>query len=94
MAIGLGEMRLTLDDFWDMEPREFRAAYEGWHKRNEVVFQNQYEAARLVMLAIAQANAPKGKRYRPTDVYKFPWDRKISRDPLPMDQVLKIMSLF
>lgn len=88
-------MALSPDEFWDMEPREFRAAYQGYNKRMEATIKNNYEAARLVMLAITQVHAPKGKRFKPQDIIAFPWDSEGKpKEPLSPEEVYTIMSLF
>ena len=61
--------------FWDMTPREFSNACEGYNKRIERDYQNSWEQARWVATVIVNINSPK-KRYKPQDIATFPWEKE------------------
>ena len=56
-----------------MTPREYSNACDGYNNKKKIEYQTSWEQARWVATVIVNVNSAK-KRYKPTDLIKFPWE--------------------
>lgn len=74
MQIGLGYLGWSVEQFWNATPREFSNAFRGWAKVRELDHQAEWERVRSMTLVLTQIHSK--KKLKPTDIFKFPWDKK------------------
>jgi hypothetical protein len=68
-------MGLPQSEFWEMTPREYGNACEGYSKKREEEFKVSWEQTRQIVTMLVNVNSPK-RRFKPQDILKFPWDGK------------------
>lgn len=66
-------MAMPQSEFWELTPREFANACNGYNERINRGYQISWEQARWVATIIVNINSPK-KTYQPRDLQKFPWE--------------------
>lgn len=69
-------MRLSPSCFYDMLLSEFLLAADGFYELEQTREQQQWERTRWLAAVVLQPHAKKGTRIKPTDIAKFPWDKK------------------
>lgn len=72
-------MGMRPDEFWDLLPREFFLKQHGYNAMIERKERNDWEMIRWQTAYLLQPNMKKGKTIKPTDLIKFPWERKKSK---------------
>ena len=77
MQIGLGQLGLDVDDFWDSTPREFFNRFDGFMEFEKWRQREAWERMRSQTAALLNIHTK--KRIRPRDVFKFEWDAKIEK---------------
>lgn len=73
MEISIGRMQMSLDQFWDSEPREIMLAINGWSKQRRDEMRMLAEQFRRVAFFVAAPYSKKGMD-TPSDLYRFSWD--------------------
>ena len=86
--VGLGQMRLGPAAFYAMLLSDFLLAAEGFYELEEQRERRHWERARWTSAIAIQPHAKKGARIKPTDLCKFPWEAKPSKQ---VNQVLHNM---
>ncbi len=87
-AIGLGEMGMSVEEFYNMTPRQFQNKREGFHKHLQYHTELLWETTRW-QAAVNVAPHTK-KRISPKDLAVFPWDgRKKVHKAATYDEVQK-----
>jgi len=76
MRVGLGQLRLSPSCFYDMTLHEFLLAVDGFMMLEENRERQHWERTRWLAAVTLQPHAKKGTRLKPTDIAKFPWDKK------------------
>jgi len=69
-------MRLSPSCFYDMELSEFLLAAEGFQDLQQYKQREHWERTRWLAAIVLQPHAKKGTRIKPTDIAKFPWEKK------------------
>lgn len=64
---------MAQSEFWQMTPREFTNACEGYNEKNDRNFKIGWEQARWIVTYVVNVNSPK-KQYKPEEIAKFPWE--------------------
>lgn len=72
----MGEMGLSVEEFYNMTPRQFHNKRDGFHRQLEYKTQLMWEVTRW-QAAVNIAPHTK-KRLGPRDLVQFPWDAKRS----------------
>jgi hypothetical protein len=72
-------MDMNPDEFWNMLPREFFLKQHGFNDQVERNERNQWEMIRWQTAYLLQPHMKKGKKMKPTDLIKFPWEEKKSK---------------
>jgi hypothetical protein len=73
-AIGLGEMGLSVEELYNMTPRQFQNKVRGFQRQLEFTTQLMWETTRW-QAAVNIAPHTK-KKLGPKDLVIFPWDGK------------------
>jgi len=91
MQIGLGQLRLSPSAFYDMTFEDFCYAAQGMALQVHEQEKQEWERVRWLAAVLLQPHAKKGTRIKPTDIAKFPWDkkRKNKEDNAMLANVLK-----
>jgi hypothetical protein len=76
-VIGLGEMGMTVEEFYNLTPRQFQNKREGFERQLEHTTQLMWEVTRW-QAAVNIAPHTK-KRLGPKDLVQFPWDKRRSK---------------
>lgn len=76
MRVGLGQLRLSPSCFYAMTLEEFMLAAEGFMQVEENREKQHWERSRWVASLLLQPHLKKGTRLKPTDIAKFPWEKK------------------
>lgn len=61
-------------EFWQAELSEVWNRINGFYAAEKARMQNDAELMRMQTAVIVQMAARKGRRIKPTDIWKFPWD--------------------
>jgi hypothetical protein len=80
MELGLGLCGYNPNSFWAMDMSELMAAVDGKMELLEMQNRTHWETARMLGVTILQPHAKKGRRIKPTDVARFPWDNETPAD--------------
>lgn len=84
---------MSLDQFWDSEPREIMLAINGWAKQRRDEMRLLAEQFRRIAFYVAIPYAKKGSIDTPADLYRFSWDPddgKVKRVKVSEDEFNKI----
>lgn len=63
-------------EFWACELREVWNRINGFYTMEEARQRNEAELVRLQTASIVQLVAKKGRKIKPADVWRFPWDNE------------------
>lgn len=77
MAIALGCVRMSLDDFDRCTPSEFTSVVEAWAKQKESDIRTSWEQTRFIAFHCIQPYSK--KQMKLTDICRFAWDREEKR---------------
>lgn len=69
-------MRLSPAAFYSMEFKDFLLAADAFFELEETRERQQWERQRWLATVLLQPHAKKGATLKPTDITKFPWDKK------------------
>lgn len=78
MAIGLGQMAMSIDNFNSITPAEFITAYLGYLKRQEEIERMQWERCRWQTWIYACVQST--KKISMKEFAPLPWDEPIEKD--------------
>ena len=73
--IGLGQMGLTLEGLYWMNPREFANAQKGYYKRETQLERSQWERTRWQTVLIINPHLKKPYK-NPKSLVVFPWEKE------------------
>lgn len=76
LGIALGCIRLSYDDFCNMDFQEFAAVYKAYAEQRDFDYKNSWERMRLLAAITIQPHLAKGKKITPEKLLPFPWDKK------------------
>lgn len=79
VKLGLGRLRLSPSAFWPMLLQDFILAVKGFNELEQQREREHWERARWLGCVTLQPYGKKGKSLQPTDLIKFPWDKKRKR---------------
>lgn len=78
MAIGLGQMNMSIDNFHTITPAEFITAYLGYLKRQEEIERMQWERCRWQTWIYASTQST--KKIRMKEFAPLPWDEQLPEE--------------
>jgi len=76
--IAFGEMRMTFDEFYNLTPRSFSNAVNGYRKKEETLSRERFMIMRKLMFASLKPYSSSG--FVETDIMEFPWEEKILKE--------------
>ena len=82
MELGIGELRLSPSAFWDCTLTELFAGVRGHRESINRQSREQWEQTRWLATSLITPHLKKGKRLKPSDLIKFPWENE-TVDPAP-----------
>lgn len=68
---------MSFQDFAQLTPEEFNSAYEAWLDEHNASARGEWERCRWICYFILKPYAKKS--LRPTDIFKFEWDKPKGR---------------
>lgn len=68
----MGEMGMTIEELYNMTPRQFQNKREGYRRAVEGDMQTRWESVRWLAAVVIAPHIK--KRLRPKDLMAFPWD--------------------
>ena len=80
IKVGLGQMCLSPAAFYSMEFTDFLIAAEGFVELEENRERQNWERQRWLATVLLQPHTKKGTSLKPTDIAKFPWDKKAKKN--------------
>lgn len=86
MELGLGEIGLKPDEFWNLTFAEFFFIVDGHYCRIE----RQWEHTRYLATWIINMNIAKGKQVKPTDLVKLRFDKPKKIEKLDTETINKL----
>ena len=86
-------MSLSVEEFWDLTPREFNNRLAGFFELQQVNQRMEWERCRWQTCYLLQPHSGKGKKIKPTDLIRFDWDKKDKKIKKLTAQELKQMML-
>lgn len=90
MAVGKAGIPIT--DVYALEVDELSEILRAWSDKEDAEYKDRWERTRFLALTALLPYQKKGKRLRPTDIAKFPWDS--THDKTTSDDLERISALF
>jgi hypothetical protein len=72
LAIALGRIGISYNDFIALTPFEFNKIYDSWYKWQEQMMRERWEQTRFI--AMTNITPHSRKKLKATDIIRFPWD--------------------
>ena len=72
MAIGVGQIGLSIKDWRRLTPGQFAKAYKQYLNADEIKFKRSWEQVRFMCAVLLSPHSKKG--LKPQDICKFEWD--------------------
>jgi|TARA_R100000458_G_C8277521_1_gene253067 hypothetical protein len=91
--LAFGYLSLSVEEFWDLTPREFNNRLAGFFELQQFNQRMEWERCRWQTCYLLQPHTGKGKKIKPTDLIKFDWDKKDKKIKKLTAQELKQMML-
>ena len=76
LGIALGCIRLSYDDFCNMDFQEFAAVYRAYAEQRDFDYKDKWERMRLMACITIQPHLAKGKKITPEKLLPFQRDKK------------------
>lgn len=73
-AIGVGQMGMRPDDFYDLTPSEFFYAWAGWAKANRDAQKQEWERLRWQTWVLTCIQMEKKDRKEMVEMFPLPWE--------------------
>lgn len=74
MGMAVGAIGMSLADWCTLSPDEFEAVCKSYNDRTTQQGQEEWERARTLALFVCQPYSK--KKLTPSDIIRFPWDKK------------------
>jgi hypothetical protein len=91
--LAFGYLSLSVEEFWDLTPREFNNRLAGFFELQQFNQRMEWERCRWQTCYLLQPHTGKGKKIKPTDLIRFDWDKKDKKIKKLTAQELKQMML-
>ena len=89
MKIGLGQMGMSADDFWDLTPKEFYYKMEGFFDHQMFLQRQDWERIRWSTTVLFNIQVDPKYRVEPQKLLKFEWEKKTSAPPISQEDLEK-----
>lgn len=87
--MGLGQMSMTRDEFYEITLREWLAKVRGYSSRIDQQRKDFWEGVRMVAHAAILPHSK--KKIKPTDIVKLPWDKSNISPPLGKEELQELI---
>lgn len=84
MGIALGCIGMSMQDFERCTPSEFRAVFDAWNRRREMLERDEWERVRMSCLCTLQPYSK--KKLRAVDIMEFPWEKHSEDSDKPIEE--------
>ncbi len=88
----MGKAGIPMADVYTLEIDELSEILRAWSDKEDAEHKDRWERTRFLALTALLPYQKKGKRLRPTDIAKFPWDS--THDKTTSDDLERISALF
>lgn len=92
LAIGVGEIGLSVDDFWNLEFDEFHAISTAFNRSKNERFRDEWERSRFLAFYTLAPHSRKG--LKPKDLIEFEWEKKEKHKELERIKKVNFDSVF
>ena len=92
LAIGVGEIGLGVDDFWNLEFEEFHEISNAFNKAKSERFRDEWERSRFLAFYTLAPHSRKG--LKPKDLIEFEWEKKEKHEELKRIKKVDFDSVF
>lgn len=65
---------MAYNDFWEMTPREYDCACDGYRLKDERLFKERWEQTRWLASYVVNSSEKSDGKVKPTSLLKFPWE--------------------
>jgi len=76
--LGLGRLRMSYSDLYDMTPRAFWNAVDGYWLTKENEDRREWEKVRWQTCILVNLKMPKGKQMSLQKLMKFEWEKEVN----------------
>ena len=76
MGLSLGFLNMTLDEFWDITPRQLQLKLEHRREYEEMIQRFEWERMRFQTTALINKDRKKSNQIKQTDLITFEWEKK------------------
>jgi len=76
----------------DLTPRSLNNAVAGFSEKKEQESRELWEVMRTQTVTLVNLQLPKGKKIKPKELYKFPWDYTRAEPKLTKEEARAILS--
>jgi hypothetical protein len=76
---------MQYEQMYDLTPREFFNAVKGYDEQEQLRQREAWERMRMQTTALLQVHTKRGRKLKPTDVFKFEWDEDAIKK-IPYDE--------
>jgi hypothetical protein len=74
--VGIGQLRMTVDELYDLTPRQFANAQKGFFDLIQSKEREEWERQRFFTTALINVQLPKNSKIKTTELISFDWDKK------------------
>ncbi|HBK29043.1 MAG TPA: hypothetical protein DDZ04_04360 [Parabacteroides sp.] len=74
IAIAVGKAGMAVKEVYSLEVDELSEILRAWSEKEDAEYRDRWERTRFLALTALLPYQKKGKRLKPTDIAKFPWD--------------------
>ena len=77
VGIAVGQMGMSLGDTYSLTLDELAAIHRQWLSLREADHRDRWERTRFLAHCTLSPYRKKGRQLRPTDIVRFPWDKRV-----------------
>jgi len=94
LEIGLGNMSMAADDFWEMTPREFSMKMKGYFDREMLKERQEWERCRWQTCIFV--NTQVTKQINPKELIEFDWEKeeRPKSEQMTIEELERIKNLY
>lgn len=74
VGLAVGKMGMSLADVYRLDMEELGDILKAWAEREETLYRDRWERTRFLAHCLLSPYQKKGKKLKPADIARFPWD--------------------
>jgi len=90
----LGQLGMSRSEFWEMTPREFQNAMQGFFDREKFKESQAWERCRWETWVLVNVQLPRKSKLKLQDLMKFEWDRKPVVDLPTKEEIERVIAQY